>query len=521
MKMVKSLLLGSAAGLLAVAGAQAADMPVKAAAKPVEYVKICSLYGAGFYYLPGTDICVKIGGYVRGQYYYNTSGAASGMNFQAGVAGNQYTRFFNDTNDFVMRARTIITMDTRAQTEWGTVRTYMNIGWTQDSNGSGVSRIGQAASLYVNRAFIQWAGFTFGKAQSFWDVIPIAAFTYYGHYTSDTGDGGTNLAAYTAQWGNGISTTLAIEDPRRWGVWNTQLSLANSNVTVGGTLNNDYVQVRYPDIVSNFRIDQAWGSFQVMTALHDASAAYWFSSCGAPGTTITGAFNCGYPGDKWGWAAGVGAVINLPFIAPGDRFSFQVNVAEGATAYVFNPASANAPGIFQGAYSLGMGHITDAVLRDPISGVQNGSLELTKSWGAIAAFEHLWTPRLRTSWYGGAFQVDYNGNATTYICDEVALAPAASSTSGGFIGNVNRATCNPDFGVWFVGSRTQWNIRPDFYMGVDVLYQKLETSFEGLASWNAVTGQPRPSGSTVTTPYRVEDQEALSFTFRVHRDILP
>ncbi len=58
MKMVKSLLLGSAAGLAAIAGAQAADLPVKA--KPVEYVKICSLYGAGFYYIPGTDTCIRI-----------------------------------------------------------------------------------------------------------------------------------------------------------------------------------------------------------------------------------------------------------------------------------------------------------------------------------------------------------------------------------------------------------------------------------------------------------------------------
>ena len=56
MKMVKSLLLGSAAGLVAVAGAQAADLPVKA--KPVQYVKICSLYGVGFYYIPGTDMIV-------------------------------------------------------------------------------------------------------------------------------------------------------------------------------------------------------------------------------------------------------------------------------------------------------------------------------------------------------------------------------------------------------------------------------------------------------------------------------
>ena len=52
--MVKSLLLGSAAGLVAVSGTQAADLPVKA--KPVEYVKICTLYGEGFYYIPGTDM---------------------------------------------------------------------------------------------------------------------------------------------------------------------------------------------------------------------------------------------------------------------------------------------------------------------------------------------------------------------------------------------------------------------------------------------------------------------------------
>ncbi len=63
MKMVKSLILGSAAALVAMSGAQAADLPVKA--KAVEYVRICSLYGAGFYYIPGTDTCIKLGGYVR------------------------------------------------------------------------------------------------------------------------------------------------------------------------------------------------------------------------------------------------------------------------------------------------------------------------------------------------------------------------------------------------------------------------------------------------------------------------
>ena len=69
MKMVKGLLLGSAAGFAVVTGAQAADLPVKA--KPVQYVKICSLYGDGFYYIPGSDTCIRFSGYVRADYNFN------------------------------------------------------------------------------------------------------------------------------------------------------------------------------------------------------------------------------------------------------------------------------------------------------------------------------------------------------------------------------------------------------------------------------------------------------------------
>src|SRR3984957_478999 len=85
MKMVKSLLLGSAAALVVVAGAQAADMPVKA--KPVQYVKICTLYGDGYYYIPGSDTCIKFGGYVRADYGWNVSGARTPQ--YAGTGGAQ------------------------------------------------------------------------------------------------------------------------------------------------------------------------------------------------------------------------------------------------------------------------------------------------------------------------------------------------------------------------------------------------------------------------------------------------
>ena len=97
MKMVKSLILGSAAGLIAMSGAQAADLPVKA--KAVEYVRICSLYGAGFYYIPGTDTCIKIGGYVRAETAFNTNSTFNGAYNAGGGARNRYS------NTYVTRAR--------------------------------------------------------------------------------------------------------------------------------------------------------------------------------------------------------------------------------------------------------------------------------------------------------------------------------------------------------------------------------------------------------------------------------
>ncbi|MFD2031185.1 porin [Ancylobacter dichloromethanicus] len=65
---IKNVLLGSVAGLAMVGTAAAADLPVKA--KAAEYVKICSTYGAGFYYIPGTDTCLKVGGYVTADTYF-------------------------------------------------------------------------------------------------------------------------------------------------------------------------------------------------------------------------------------------------------------------------------------------------------------------------------------------------------------------------------------------------------------------------------------------------------------------
>ena len=118
MKMVKSLILGSAAGLVAMSGAQAADLPVKA--KAVEYVRICSLYGAGFFYIPGTDTCIKLGGYLRVSTLLSMAASTISPAWYNGDLGQQ-----NRYRDyFASRSRLALTVDTRTATEYGVVRTF-------------------------------------------------------------------------------------------------------------------------------------------------------------------------------------------------------------------------------------------------------------------------------------------------------------------------------------------------------------------------------------------------------------
>src|ERR1700722_18407423 len=211
MKMVKSLLLGSAAGLVAVAGAQAADLPVQA--KPVEYVKVCSLYGAGFFYIPGTDTCIKLGGAVRVQAEFNTGGGGIPVGIGNAVEAGQGAFTRAATNDTNWRTRIYFSVDARQQTEYGTLRTFFRFGAQQTTPTDAVT-----GSVFWDRAFIQFAGFTVGKTLSFFDGITFADFNYNNPRTmGDTGPNGITVWAYTAQFGNGISFTLSAEDTHRRG----------------------------------------------------------------------------------------------------------------------------------------------------------------------------------------------------------------------------------------------------------------------------------------------------------------
>jgi hypothetical protein len=490
MKMVKSLLLGSAAGLVAMSGAQAADLPVKA--KPVEYVKICSLYGAGFFYIPGTDICLKIGGYVRFQENIHTGASISGGAFFG--TGGRNTRL--DAVDYAHRVRTITTFDTRQQTAYGTLRTYVLMGFTHDSTG------GAAVSLYATRAFIQFAGFTFGKATSFFDFASTAAAAYNAGFlfNSDTGDSGHIVAAYTAQLGNGLSATLSFEQSRR-----------ESTVFLnGGTPyswaarpdpppNNLGAHNLLQDVVGNIRIDQAWGSAQVSAAAHNISAGYY-------GATE----NLGHPCDVGGGAASAGLRINTPWIAAGNYFQGQVIYAEGATGYLAQFPRGATWNRWSGD-NVGFGFWDDAVFSSPFL-LTNGEIERTTGWSAFASYEHFWAPNWRTSLYGTYIDISYNGNARAAICDQGFFAAGANNAFQGL-------NCNPSWSAWAIGSRTQWDIVKGLYVGLDVIYQRLHTADPGTPD-----GRVFITGSGAKTPnvfYRVEDQESWVATWRIHRDIVP
>src|SRR5579872_979340 len=203
MKVVRNLLLGSAAGLVAVTAAQAADLPVKA--RPVQYVKVCSLYGAGFYYMPGTDMCIKIGGWVRSEVSWGVNG-----NSTTGSFGSDYNNRY--TNNFWTRERGYITADAREQTAYGVARGYIAVGIASQNQGNEVP----SAQANMNRAFVQWAGFTAGLSVSFFDFYPAAAQLYRAGNLpqEDSGDGGWWVWGYTAQFGGGFSATLAAEERR-------------------------------------------------------------------------------------------------------------------------------------------------------------------------------------------------------------------------------------------------------------------------------------------------------------------
>jgi hypothetical protein len=528
MKMVKSLLLGTAAGLVAVSAGQAADLPVKA--KPVEYVKICTLYGAGFYYMPGTDICLKVGGYARAETTYHSNG-----NFSGGpTAGDVNNR---TTNEFVMRARAYITADAREQTAWGTARAYVAVGVATTDVGNGLT----PSILGFNRAFIQWAGITAGVTQSFYDFFSSAAISYRAYFPNeDTGDSGWWVWAYTAQLGNGLSATLSVEQRRMSQVIGfagpnvgglpvfTAAPLGTSTLATGAvgaqttTIGLGYGGIQVPDIVGNIRYDQTWGSAQISGAAHRVDAPYYGAS-----TLSNGLSETGHPGEEWGWVASAGLRLNIPYFAQGDYFQSQAAYTRGALRYMF--MGDNAPNFgWERGNDFGFGVLSDCVYGSTSANVGgpvvNGTgCNLTTGWQVNASFEHYWTPQFHESFYGGISEVRYNSQANALLC-----VGEASGTGSGAIAHATPG-CNNNFDIWTVGSRLQYDFTKTLYIGVDFLYSHLDSASlpDGILHNTALLPPQNDlacatGSATGSAPCgHIKDMNNLAVTLRMHKDFLP
>jgi len=481
-------------------------------------VKICSLYGAGFYYIPGTDTCLKIGGWTR---VYDAWGVNGNSTNGALGSGQNSTRA---TQNLAPKVRGYITADARNQTEYGTVRSYIALGYSSGGASVGVgsgnvtapgtnstlSAYDNGVGFSANRAFIQFAGFTFGVTQSFYDFYSQSATSFFGgmiNPASDTGDAGDFVyGAYTAQFGNGLSATLAVENPRITSVLNGGSGTMFVVTTGSSSSGNLGIQpasaaeaMQWPDIVANFRVDQAWGSAQIMGAIHDVAATYY----GASDVS-------GHPSDTIGWAVGAGIKLLAPMIGPGDYLQAQVNFSEGARKYVdysYNNMYSRFNG---GNYCIGIG--SDAVF----SSIGATSLELTTAWGVNAAYEHFWNKSWQTSVYGAYTATSYDANANGYLC-----AAETGAVGGAFTvptGSTLAAACNNNFQTWNIGTRTQFNLDANTYLGVDVVYEVLQTGLSGLLANYGNGAESAQAGQTGRT---VSNQSAWMAEFRVHRNFYP
>ncbi|PLW74922.1 porin [Cohaesibacter celericrescens] len=229
---IKSIILGSAAALVAGGAAQAADLPV---AEPVDYVKVCDAYGAGYFFIPGTDTCLKIGGKVL-------FGAES-AGFNSDVArSDNLVNFYTETT-FKFTAR--------EETELGTLTAHMEFDDTgEDDLGEGTA---------IDKAYITLGGFYAGLTDSLLSFNAGYGYDDYGVLDVDL-----NTIGYKAEMGNGVTAAIALEE-------------YTGNETGAGT--------SMPAVVAKLSIAQGWGSaeaggsvFQVryQDAAYDTDYGYAF-----------------------------------------------------------------------------------------------------------------------------------------------------------------------------------------------------------------------------------------------------
>ncbi|MDJ1462179.1 porin [Nitratireductor sp. GZWM139] len=235
---LKSLLIGSAALAAAATGAKAADPIIVPEPEPMEYVRVCDVYGAGFFYIPGTETCLKIGGMVRYQ-----------INWDENDDG--WKKF----------ARGELNIDARSETEYGTLGAFIKL--RADSNHAGYTNpaspwgtivgplpapgvndgdalsLGVGSSVGLQQAIISLGGLSMGLSDTLYDA------SISGEFDNGGGDR-VHFINYTFAGGNGFTATLALEE---------------------ADTNYDYT----PNFVGKVGVAQGWGTADFYAA-YDATA---------------------------------------------------------------------------------------------------------------------------------------------------------------------------------------------------------------------------------------------------------
>ena len=291
----KPFILGTVAGLTSFAAAHAADLPMTKG-EAVEYVKVCTAFGPGFFYIPGSDTCLRIGSEFRIDYRIYGGG-----------------KFNRDDNRTAFNAQARVWFDARTETEYGLLRSYFQIN--ADSNtATRVNGTEQRNRFTIDKAFIQFGGLTAGYAHSFFGFYDNDyGNTIFGPYYAQSNT--VNLIAYTAQFGGGFSATLSIEDGR---------DHRQNDVFAyqGGQ--------QVPDVVGVLRLDQAWGTVALQAAAHQFRSASRYDN----GTPDDPADDVALRHqNKWGYAIGADVLIKIPQLEDG-HLVIEGQYADGALDYL-------------------------------------------------------------------------------------------------------------------------------------------------------------------------------------------
>lgn len=316
------------------------------------YMRACPSAGEGFFYIPGTDTCLRIGGYLWAEGYYNT-----------------YTNYPVENDKTYSVATAGVILDARTQTDYGTLRSYFEgrFRWrTADpwSNGPNWTEV------EVWNAYVQYGGFTAGKAQSFFDFYANA--NVLGTDPATIGDDTRlSLIAYTHEFMKGLSATLSFEDAsdRQGGIFAANPGLFSTDDFQAG--------VRSPDIVGNVKYEGEWGTAQLSGALHQVNAQSLLAPLGSAQ-------------DSWGYALQAGIMFNLPALGEGDTLYLQAAYVDGAVAYLglVDPSgSYTPPDAFQGTF---------------------GGLSKVSGWNVTASLLHNWNEKWSSALFGGYAAYDFN-----------------------------------------------------------------------------------------------------------------